>query len=214
MSKALRLIAFFGLLLFVLSFFLPPGFYNSPRERFLWSREAIFPFDGSGESLVFVGTSLLLIYPYLWAALATLSFLISGGTESAAALWSQLLCHLVGMAVLIAFGVSMLLLHDDFLPRPAQWAAVVVPVCLLPAIFGAARFRRPARRVAAVTAVSLILFAPLNFIVGYLVVLDGGTSWGYFLGGAGSVIALAGSIGLFINSDTSQKITTESTEII
>ncbi len=196
MSKALRLIVLFGLLLFVFSFFLPPGFYNSPQERFHWSWEAIFPFDGSGESLVFVGTCLVLIYPYLWAVLAAFAFLIPGGTESAAALWGQLLCHLVGMVVLVALGLSMLLFHDDFLPRPAQWMAAVVPVCLLLTIFGAARFCRPARRVPIVTAVSLLLFAPLNFIVGYLVVLDGGASWGYFLGGAGSLIALAGNIGL------------------
>lgn len=205
MNKSLRLVAFLGLSLFAVSFFLPPGFYNSPRERFLWSREAVFPFDGSGMPFVFIGVSVLLIYPYLWAALASLAFLFPGSISGRAALRGQLLCHLLGLAVLTVLGVSMLVLRDDFLPRGAQWAAATVPVFLFLAMLGAARFCRPDRRVPAITALGLLLFTPLHFIVGYLVVLDGGRSWGYFLGGIGSVAALAGSIGLFIKSDTLKK---------
>lgn len=187
--------AVLGSLLLAASFFLPPGFYNSPAARFSWSREAVFPFPSGGESLVFIAVCVAIVYPYLWALVAAVGLLHFPGGEKPA--WrSQFICHLLGGVVVAALGLTLLILRDTYTPRPLQWILTLVPVGFLAVFLTAARLLGPGRRLPALTALGLAVFTPPQVVLGRLVELDGGEGWGYFLGAAGGILGFLGCLGI------------------
>ncbi len=185
-----RLAAVSGLAVFAASFFLPGGFYNSPGGRFAWSWETVFLAETAGERLVFIGICLAIAYPYLWA-LATAGAL-AAGRKGRWAVRVQFTCHLAGGVPITAIGLALILSGSDF-PAPAvQWIAALVPAGFILLLLAGAKFTPPARRLPALAAGALLLFAPLQVILLYSVRLDGGTWWGYLLGAGGAVFALFG----------------------
>lgn len=200
MTSLWRAIAFLGVGLFAASFFLPLDFYNSPMERFLWALDAAFPFVNWVESLAFIGVCCAIAYPYLWAFIAGLTLLFGVHMSIKFACRSHLFCHLFGGIPITALGILLLILGDTFPPRAVQWVAAIVPSALLLILLVISSFFQPSRRIPALIILSIIIFVPLQFILAYQVLLDGGEWWGFFLGALGGIIGLVGSIGLFVRS--------------
>jgi len=196
MSRLGRAVAVGGLILLAASFFLPPGFYNSPRGRFSWSFQAVSLSETFGEMLAFSGICLVIVYPYFWALLTAI-FLLRGRSDRRAVRF-QFICHLAGGLPITAIGLALLLSGSDF-PVPAvQWIAALVPAGFILLLLAGAIFASPARRLPVLAAGSLLLFSFLQAILLYSVWLDGGSWWGYLLGAGGAVSALFGIVfGLF-----------------
>jgi hypothetical protein len=185
-----RQLGFSGLLIFAAAFFLPPGYYNSPLGRFSWSWEAIFLAESAGEKLAFIAICLAIAYPYLWALATAVGILFR--SPGRPAVISQFICHLVGAVPITALGWTLILLRSDFPDRSLQWLAALAPAAFLLLLGAAVKISPPPRRFPALVFPALLLFAPLQLILGYYVGLDGGAWWGFLLGGAGALIALLG----------------------
>jgi hypothetical protein len=183
-----------GAALFALSFFLPPGFDNRPFAMLRWALETAFPSEGFGQSAAFTGVAVVIAYPYAWALMVTaaaLWSLRSGRPAPGAA--AHVAVNAAGGLSLMAISVLMLLLDDPWLPARFAWVGAILPVAMLALIGCAARFARPERRAWAVIAVA---FLPhLIFQVGLTALSAGraGEILGFGVGGAGTVLALAGS---------------------
>ncbi len=196
MSYVWRGIGFFGALLFAASFFLPFDFYNSPAARFLWALDAVFPFSAPVESLVFILVCCAIVYPYLWALIAAVSMLVRGSSGERLALRGQIGCHLAGGVAMTVVGITLLVLGDTYTPRALQWVLAVVPATFFIVLLVAASVPAPDRRIPLVTALSLVIFIPPQLILAQQVILDGGDSWGFFLGAGGGILGLIGSVGI------------------
>lgn len=190
MRRPGRVAAVSGLAVFAVTFFLPPGFYNSPLGRFAWSFEAVFLAESGGERLAFLGICLAIVYPYLWSLVTALLLLFRVSVRPAVG--SQLACHLIGAVPITALGWTLILLRSDFPDRFVQWLAALAPAAFLLLLGAAVKIFPPSRRFPALVFPALLLFAPLQLILGYFVRLDGGAWWGYLLGGTGALLALSG----------------------
>ena len=190
-------ISFLGVMVFAISFFLPLEFYNSPLARFRWSLDSVFLAETWGESLVFIGICLAIIYPYLWALVTSLFFLSS--FHGRWAVPSQFICHLSGGIPIASLGVTLLLIKAEFPPVLVQWIAALAPVLLFLLLAISLRLKSSAR-FPVMASLSLIIFLPLQFVLYHQVSLDGGVGWGFFLGGVGALIGLIGSISLIFRS--------------
>ncbi|HDL64608.1 MAG TPA: hypothetical protein ENH12_04385 [Proteobacteria bacterium] len=54
-------------------------------------------------------------------------------------------------------------------------------------------------RFSVLSAIALLLFIPLQFVLYYYVQLDGGAGWGYLMGGLGALVGLIGSFSLIFS---------------
>ena len=194
-----RKLTFLGIIVFAITFFLPPGFYNSPFGRFRWSFDSIFLSDSPGESLAFLGLCLAIAYPYLWALITAFFFL--GRFPGRWAVRSQFICHLFGGIPVTSLGLTLILLKAEFPPGSVQWIAALVPAVLLLLLLTLSALIKPPRRFPALSALALIVFTPLQIILYYNILLDGGTGWGYLMGGLGALVGLIGSCALVFSHE-------------
>ena len=194
MTSFRRKLTFLGIIVFAITFFLPPGFYNSPSARFQWSFDSVFLTESRGETLAFIGICLALVYPYLWALITALFFL--GRFTGRGAVRSQFICHLLGGVPIISLGLTLILVKAEFPPGQVQWIAALAPAVLFLILLATAALISPPRRFPCMVSLPLILFIPIQFVLYQQVSLDGGAGWGFFLGGAGALIGLVGSVSL------------------
>ena len=191
-------LTFSGIIVFALTFFLPPDFYNSPLGRFRWSFDSIFLAESAAESLAFVGIGLAIAYPYLWALIT--AFFLFSNSPGVWSVRSQFIAHLVGAVPITALGLTLIFLKAEFpLPR-VQWIAALTPAAFIIFFLAAAKLVKIRRRFSALVAISLLLFIPLQFVLYHYVLLDGGVGWGYLLGGAAALTALIGNLVVIIRS--------------
>jgi len=188
-----------GLIVFAVTFFLPAGFYNSPLGRFRWSLDSVFLAESPGESMAFVGICLAIAYPYIWALTSAYIFFFNR-YPGRWAVRIQFLCHLFGGIPIIALGLTLILLKAEFPPVGVQWIALLFPVGLILILLATSMLVKPHRRFPALASVALIVFIPLQFILYHFILLDGGSGWGYLLGGGGALIGLIGSSALIFRS--------------
>ena len=188
----IRLIAALGALVFSSSFFLPIYFYNSPRARFIWAVDAAFPLGDWGMTLAFFGVAAAMAYPYAWALTAAFTA-IPIRLERLGGI-SQMGCHIFAGLIISVLGAVLLISGDESLPPTAQWGAVLFPPCFILILLLTKRMASQSRRWAALTAVGVIPFIPLQVLIARAVVVDGGVAWGYYLGTAGAVICLLGCV--------------------
>ena len=188
-----------GIIVFAITFFLPPDFYNSPLGRFRWSFDSIFLAESVGESLAFIGIGLAIAYPYLWALITAFFFLFSN-SPGRWAIRSQFIAHLVGAVPITALGLTLIFLKAEFPAPRVQWIAALTPVAFLIFLLVTAKLVKIPRRFSALVALALLLFIPLQFVLYHYVLMDGGVGWGYLLGGVASLIAFLGNLVVIIRS--------------
>ena len=180
-----------GIIVFAVTFFLPLESPHSPSAYFRWSYDAVFMSESPGETLAFLGICLALAYPYIWALITALFFF--GGFWGRWSVRMQFICQLLGGISIVSLGLTLILLKAEFPPGSVQWIAVLAPVVLLLLLLMIVILIKPPRRFPALSAVTLIIFAPLQFVLYYYVCLDGGVGWGYLMGGLGALVGLVGS---------------------
>ena len=183
-----RRLIFSGLIIFAITFFLPPEFYNSPLGRFRWSFDSIFLAESPGESLAFLGICLVIAYPYIWALIT--AFFLLGRFPVRWAVRSQFICHLLGGIPLALLGLTLILLQAEFPPPRVQWIAVLAPAIFIIFLLAATKLVKISRRLFVLVVLALFLFIPLQFTTHYYVQLDGGAGWGYLMGGLSALVGL------------------------
>ena len=200
MITLLRAICAGGAGLLALSFFIPYSFHNSPVGRFRWAIEGMTASgeSGTGSALYFLIVAFVFCYSYVWAGFVAATVWWPPGVRDPFRLWGQLGCQIAGGVVLVLYGAYLLIIGDDYIPTGVQLAAVLAPIIFVGLMLAAFLWERPRRRIPAITVLGCIPFVPLQPILAYCVWRDGGPPWGYLVGTAGALLAIAGGVCLYL----------------
>jgi len=196
-KRVLVALAAGGFAIVGLSFFIPPGFHNAPLGRLLWAFERVATSEpvGLSDRCIFLGVSVVIVYPYLYSLLAAFTVSVPSGR---ALFPLHLGLHGVGLGLLFVFGLLLLLSGDTYVPRAVQVGAMLFAL-----LFGsfaavvAKRLRARRASLAVMTATSAVQ-VPLQLGIAAAVFADGGPPGGYLLGACGALLAFCGSVSLFM----------------
>ena len=197
-----RLAVLGGGALFTLSFFMPFGFMHAPFGMMKWMAEAVATAESTGEALAFIGATVVIAYPYIWALLVMAAALREFSGKRGVWPWLHVAVHTVGGLVLMALCITLLLLRDPWLPAKLQWTGAILPVAILLPLWGVALLAAPARRGWLVIAVGLAPQLLFQVMLAFVSVGRAGQAEGFIVGAAGALLALAGAAGAVLWYDS------------
>ena len=182
-----------GAALVAVSFFLPPGGVQSPLGQLKWVLGAATSAGSPGAAAAFAFLSLIVIYPFAWAVMVLAGCLAAGRGRRGVTSWPHLWVHTAGGLIIIGMSILSLFLRDPWLPLQVQWTGAIVPIVFLAVLW---RFGRhmPAERRAwtAITAGFAFLLVVLALVAWFCESRDE-PAWGFEIGAAGALLALAGA---------------------
>jgi hypothetical protein len=195
-----RLVLAFGCAMFLASFFLPLGAMHSPLGMLKWTLEAVSSSDSTGEAIAYAGAAVVIAYPYVWALLVAATAL-RNMRQPVGSPWLHVALQTIGGLVLMALSIMLLWLHDPWLPVRAQWAAAIVPIAILLPIWGAALRTSRKKRTWLVIGLGFLPQLLFQTVLAFVSVGRAGHAWGFAIGSAGCLFALAGGFRLAMTSD-------------
>ena len=192
-SNAMRWMVAAGAACVAVAFFLPRETPQSSCYHFKFMCTAAEAAKTPAEAAMFGVLSLLVLYPFAWAASVLLVRPGKHPSRWTGKAWPHLLIHTAGGLLAIGISLVLLSLGDPWIPRKLQWTGVTAPVILLSILWLIGRRLPPDRRAWAVIATGFAYLLLLMVLLTLLCHAREEPVWGFAIGGSGSLLAAIGA---------------------